>query len=385
MGSSYKGVTMAVNQTMRILGFMTGTSLDAVDMAVLETDGEDIQAFGPAGERKLREATRDLLLEATDQARAWPRDAPEPAIFAKAARAVAEEHLHAAESFLAEHGLAWTNFDLLGVHGQTVLHERPTAERIGRTVQLFDAERLAKVSGRPVAFDFRTADVAAGGEGAPLAPIYHAARARAAGLAAPVAALNVGGVANITLIGADGTLLAFDTGPGNGMIDLMLQSRDLGRFDDGGRLAASGRVDEAALATLLAGEYFAAPAPKSLDRYDFSIEAVAHLTAADAAATLTAFTAEAVVKAFAQGGESPAALIVCGGGRHNPEIMRVLSARAPVPVQAAEAVGWRGDAIEAEAFAYLAARTLRGLPISFPKTTGVPAPMTGGRIARPST
>ena len=383
MGSSYKGATMAVNQTMRILGFMTGTSLDAVDMAVLETDGEDIQAFGPAGERKLREATRDLLLEATDQARAWPRDAPEPAIFAQAARAVADEHLHAAESFLAEHGLAWTNFDLLGVHGQTVLHERPTAERIGRTVQLFDAERLAKVSGRPVAFDFRTADVAAGGEGAPLAPIYHAARARAAGLSAPVAALNVGGVANITLIGADGTLLAFDTGPGNGMIDLMLQSRDLGRFDDGGRLAASGRVDEAALATLLAGEYFAAPAPKSLDRYDFSIEAVAHLTAADAAATLTAFTAEAVVKAFAQGGESPAALIVCGGGRHNPEIMRVLSARAPVPVQAAEAVGWRGDAIEAEAFAYLAARTARGLPISFPGTTGVTVPMTGGRIVNP--
>jgi len=383
MGSSYKGVAMAVNQTMRILGFMTGTSLDAVDMAVLETDGEDIQAFGPAGERKLREATRDLLLEATDQARAWPRGSPEPAIFARAARAVADEHLHAAESFLAEHGLVWTNFDLLGVHGQTVLHERPTAERIGRTVQLLDAGRLAQGSGRPVAFDFRTADVAAGGEGAPLAPIYHAARARAAGLSAPVAALNVGGVANITLIGADGTLLAFDTGPGNGMIDLMLQSRDLGRFDDGGRLAASGRVDEAALATLLAGDYFAAPAPKSLDRYDFSIQAVAHLTAADAAATLTAFTAEAVVKAFAQGGESPAALIVCGGGRHNPEIMRVLSARAPVPVQAAEAVGWRGDAIEAEAFAYLAARTACGLPISFPGTTGVAVPMTGGRIVNP--
>ena len=383
MGSSYKGVTMAVNQTMHILGFMTGTSLDAVDMAVLETDGEDIQAFGPAGERKLREATRDLLLEATDQARAWPRDTPEPAIFAQAARAVADEHLHAAESFLAEHGLAWTNFDLLGVHGQTVLHERPSGDRLGRTVQLLDAKRLALGSGRPVAFDFRTADVAAGGEGAPLAPIYHAARARAAGLSAPVAALNVGGVANITLIGADGTLLAFDTGPGNGMIDLMLQSRDLGRFDDGGRLAASGRVDEAALATLLAGGYFAAPAPKSLDRYDFSIEAVAHLTAADAAATLTAFTAEAVVKAFAQGGESPAALIVCGGGRHNPEIMRVLSARAPVPVQAAEAVGWRGDAIEAEAFAYLAARTARGLPISFPGTTGVAVPMTGGRIVTP--
>lgn len=374
---------MAVNQAMRILGFMTGTSLDAVDMAVLETDGEDIQAFGPSGERKLREETRDLLLAATDQARAWPRGEPEPAIFEDARRAVADEHLHAAVQFLDEHGLAWSDFDLLGVHGQTVLHERPQPGRVGRTVQLLDAERLAIGSGRPVAFDFRSADVAAGGEGAPLAPIYHAARARASGLAAPVAALNVGGVANITLIGADGRLLAFDTGPGNGMIDLMLQSRDLGRFDENGRLAAAGTVDEAALRQLLSGPYFDAPAPKSLDRYDFALHAVEHLSAEDAAATLVAFTAEAVVRAFEQSGEPPGSLIVCGGGRHNPQIMRVLGERAPVPVRAAEAVGWRGDAIEAEAFAYLAARTALGLPISFPGTTGVAAPMTGGRIVRP--
>ncbi|OZA84471.1 MAG: anhydro-N-acetylmuramic acid kinase, partial [Caulobacter sp. 39-67-4] len=233
-----------------------------------------------------------------------------------------------------------------------------------------------------VAFDFRTADVAAGGEGAPLAPIYHAARARASGLAAPVAALNVGGVANITLIDADGTLLAFDTGPGNGMIDLMLQGRDLGRFDENGRLAAAGTVDEAALRMLLSGAYFDASAPKSLDRYDFTLDAVEHLSAEDAAATLVAFTAEAVVKAFDKGAR-PSALIVCGGGRHNPEIMRVLTARAPVPVMTAEAVDWRGDAIEAEAFAYLAARTALGLPISFPGTTGVAAPMTGGRIVQP--
>lgn len=368
---------------MKILGFMTGTSLDAVDMAVLETDGEEIQGFGPAGERKLREETRDLLLKTTDIARAWPRGEPEPAIFVEARRAVAEEHLHAAESFLAEHALSWSDFDLLGVHGQTVLHERPSAERIGRTVQLLDAERMARVSGRAVAFDFRTADVAAGGEGAPLAPIYHAARARASGLAAPVAALNVGGVANITLIGADGGLLAFDTGPGNGMIDLMLQERGLARFDEDGKLASVGRVDERALAVLLSSPYFDTPAPKSLDRYDFSLAPVEHLSPEDAAATLVAFTAEGVFKAFAQGGETPSALIVCGGGRHNPAIMRALAERAPVPVSTAEDHGWRGDSIEAEAFAYLAARTARGLPISFPGTTGVKAPMTGGRIVQP--
>lgn len=367
---------------MRILGFMTGTSLDAVDMAVLETDGHEIQAFGPAGERKLREETRDLLLVATEIARGWPRDKAEPEIFAEAARAVADEHFHAAESFIAEHGLAWSDFDLLGVHGQTVLHERPTPDRIGRTVQLLDAERLAKATGRPVAFDFRTADVAAGGQGAPLAPIYHAARARASGLAAPVAALNIGGVANITLINDDDNLLAFDTGPGNGMIDLMLQERGLGRFDENGRLAASGRVDQKILDAFLASSYFAGPAPKSLDRYDFPLDLVEPLSAEDAAATLVAFTAEAVIKAFDHGAR-PSALIVCGGGRHNPQIMKVLTERAPVPVKTAEDYGWRGDAIEAEAFAYLAARTANGLPISFPGTTGVKAPMTGGRIVRP--
>ncbi|HJV43050.1 anhydro-N-acetylmuramic acid kinase [Caulobacter sp.] len=382
MGPSYRFAGVAVNAPMKILGFMTGTSLDAVDMAVLETDGHDIQAFGPAGERKLREETRDLLLVATEIARGWPRDKPEPEIFAEAAQAVADEHIYAAESFLAEHGLSWNAFDLLGVHGQTVLHERPTPERIGRTVQLLDAGRLAKASGRPVAFDFRTADVAAGGQGAPLAPIYHAARARASGLAAPVAALNIGGVANITLINGEDDLLAFDTGPGNGMIDLMLQERGLGRFDENGRLAAAGRVDQVILDAFLASDYFAGPAPKSLDRYDFPLDLVEPLSAEDAAATLVAFTAEAVIKAFEHGAR-PTALIVCGGGRHNPQIMRALVERAPVPVKTAEAFGWRGDSIEAEAFAYLAARTAKGLPISFPGTTGVKAPMTGGRIVRP--
>jgi anhydro-N-acetylmuramic acid kinase len=155
---------------MRVLGFMTGPSLDAVDMAVLETDGETISAFGAAGERKLSEATRDIMLEATRQALAWPRGAPEPAIFAEAATVGAEEHFAAAEEFLAANGLTWSEIDLIGMHGQTVLHERPQPGRVGRTVQLGDAALLARKSGVPVAHDFRTADVAAGGEGAPLAP-----------------------------------------------------------------------------------------------------------------------------------------------------------------------------------------------------------------------
>ncbi len=372
---------------MRVLGFMTGTSLDAVDMAVLETDGEAIQAFGPAGERKLTEATRDIMLAATHEALKWPRGAPEPAIFAEAARAGAEEHFAAAEEFLAANDLKWSDIDLIGMHGQTVLHERPQEGRVGRTVQLGDAQLLATKAGVPVAYDFRTADVAAGGEGAPLAPIYHLARAKFSKLQPPFAALNIGGVANVTFwpegdpTGVD--IAAFDTGPGNGMIDLMVQARGAGRFDAGGKFASVGRVDAGVLSALLGHPYFRSPAPKSLDRYDFSLEPLEKLELEDAAATLVAFTAEGVKLGFELMGQVPREVVVTGGGRLNPEIMKALAERLPSPVRTAEDLGWRGDSIEAEAFAFLAARTAKGLPISFPKTTGVPAPMTGGRIVQP--
>ena len=368
---------------MRVLGFMSGTSLDAVDMAVVDTDGEKITAFGPAGERKLSEATRSLVLAATEAAKGWPRGAPPPPEFAPAAEAVAREHFAAADAFLAREGLAWRDIELIGFHGQTVLHERPTGGRVGRTVQLGDGELLSRLAGAPVAYDFRTADVAAGGEGAPLAPIYHLARAKASGLQPPSAVLNVGGVANVTLFGERADPLAFDTGPGNGMIDLLVQARGFGRFDAGGRLAAAGRVDEAVLEGYLAHPYFAAPPPKSLDRYDFSLAPLAPLGIEDACATLVAFTAEAIGRGVRLAPEPPRVLVVAGGGRSNPELMRGLAARVPCEVVAAEAVGWRGDALEAEAFAYLAARTLKDLPISFPTTTGAPHAMAGGRIAWP--
>jgi anhydro-N-acetylmuramic acid kinase len=195
--------------------------------------------------------------------------------------------------------------------------------------------------------------------------------------------LNLGGVANVTLFSTTAPPLAFDTGPANGMIDLMVQARGLGRFDKEGRLAAAGRVDEGVLAMLLAQPYFVATPPKSLDRFDFPLSAVDDLSASDAAATLVAFTAETVRLGLDLAVERPQVLIAAGGGRRNPILMAAIAERAGCEVVAAEAVGWRGDAIEAEAFAYLAARTLAGLPISFPGTTGVAAPMTGGRVARP--
>lgn len=376
-------MTTSSKKTLRVLGFMTGTSLDAVDMAVIETDGHDILSFGPAGEMKLDGETRAIIEDAIDDAFDWERDEEEPDSFEDARMAVADAHLAAALGFMAVNGVKSSALDLVGVHGQTVLHEAPTLDQPGRTVQLIDAASVAEGLGVPTAFDFRSADVAAGGQGAPLAPVYHAALVRKAGMPGPVAVLNLGGVGNITLIHADGGLEAFDTGPANGMVDLLVQSRMEKRMDEGGRLAAAGVVDQAVLDGYLAHPYFAATGPKSLDRFDFSLDPVAGLSLEDAAATLTAFAAQAVALGVSRCSEQPKEIVVCGGGRHNPVLLAAIRERVGVPVSTAEDKGWRGDSIEAEAFAFLAARCRLGLPISFPGTTGVPTPMTGGQIVEP--
>ncbi|MFI4934439.1 MAG: anhydro-N-acetylmuramic acid kinase [Caulobacterales bacterium] len=369
---------------MRVLGFMTGTSLDAVDMAVLETDGEEILGLGPAGEKTLDPAARAIVEEAIAEALRWPMGEPAPAIFAAAAAAVAEEHVAAASAFMAKHRLLPNDLDLIGVHGQTVLHEPPMRGRpIGRSVQLIDAAAVARGLGVPTVYDLRADDIAAGGQGAPLAPAYHAALVRYSGLHAPTAVINLGGVANVTLVGTDGAIEAFDTGPANGMIDLLVQARTDQRFDADGALARAGRVDEAVLSAYLAHAYFELSGPKSLDRFDFPLEPVAHLSLEDACATLTAFAAEAAARGVRACSEIPLRLVVTGGGRLNPALMAAIGKRLPLPILTAEDVRWRGDSIEAESFAYLAARAMMGLPISFPRTTGVPAPMSGGRIARP--
>lgn len=362
---------------------MTGTSLDAIDMAILETDGERITGFGAAGEEAMPEPLRALALEAIEAARTWRRGDPEPNLFHNLSEQIAIAHHGAASRFLAANGLDWSDIDLVGMHGQTVMHEAPKDGVPGRTRQLGDGALLARLTGRPVAFDFRTADVWAGGQGAPLAPIYHVARAQASGLEPPLAVLNIGGVANITVIDAAGRVAAFDTGPGNGLIDQWVERHDLGRFDAEGRLAAAGRADARALSKLLRHPYFTAPGPKSLDRYDFALDPVLGLSPADGAATLTAFTAETIAMGLAQTGAGAAGVIVCGGGRRNPTLLSEIGVRCRRPMITAERAGWRGDAIEAEAFAYLAARTLKGLPISFPGTTGVGQPMSGGTIVNP--
>lgn len=365
---------------MRVLGFMSGTSLDAVDLALLETDGREIGGFGPAGERELPDALRRRCLEATAEAQGWT-GGPQPGVFAEVALAVAEFQAEAALDFLRAHGLSPSEVDAAGFHGQTLLHLRPAPGRPGRTIQLGDPHLIARRLGAPVVYDLRQADMAAGGQGAPLAPAYHAALVRRSGFRGSTAVLNLGGVSNLTFVGADGELTAFDAGPANGPLDQWIEGHGEGRYDEGGRISASGRVDEARLRSWLSLPYFEVFGPKSLDRFEFTPRLVEDMALADGAATLAAFSAACVAHALNQAPERPERVIVCGGGRRNAAIMGELRRRAACPVLAAEEVGWRGDSVEAEAWAFLAARSLAGLPITYPGTTGVAEPLTGGRVA----
>jgi anhydro-N-acetylmuramic acid kinase len=241
---------------------------------------------------------------------------------------------------------------------------------------------MHQILGIPVVYDFRTGDVRAGGQGAPLAAAYHQALLRRLGAKGETAVLNLGGVANITWWDGADMLIAFDTGPANAPINDFVKARGHGDMDRDGALALIGTVDEARLAQLLKHPYLSAPWPKSLDRFDFSASMADGLDLRTGAATLTAFTASAVGKALDLLPQRPKRLIVSGGGRHNPALMKMLGERAGVEAINADVVGWRGDAVEAECFGFLAARVLRGLPISFPTTTGAPRPLTAGRIAR---
>lgn len=378
MAASYVARAMAVKPPMRALGLMTGTALDGfIDAALIETDGEEVQALGAWRLHPYGDHLRARLAAAVAAARAWEFQGVPPDI-AAVEREFTVAHAEAVRALCADAGLAVADIDVVGLHGLTLLH-RPAVKR---TWQIGDAAWLARELGVAVAHDFRAADIAAGGQGAPLAPLYHAALMRRAGRSAPAAALNLGGVANVTWWGGGERLIAFDTGPANGPLNEWCERVGAGRFDRDGQLAASGRADEALLARQLAHPFFAQPYPKSLDRFDFNADMAAHLSPADGAATLTAFTGAAIGKSLDLLPARPHELIICGGGRKNPVLMREIETRAGVRAVDCDALGWRGDAIEAEAFAFLAARVLRGLPLSYPETTGAPAPMTGGKIAR---
>ncbi len=356
--------------TVTALGVMSGTSMDGVDVALLDTDGRDVAVPGPWLTVPHADDLRARLAAVVHD----PERADAAALLALES-ALREAFAGAVEALLDRAGRRRHTIVVIGCHGHTILH-RPEA---GITRQIGGGAALAGRLGIDVVDDFRAADVAAGGQGAPLAPLYHAALA--GGLDRPLAVLNIGGVANVTFID-DSTLLAFDTGPGNALVDDWVRHHTGRPYDEGGALAAAGRVDATALARLLDHPYFGREPPKSLDRGDFDPAPVAGLAAADGTATLTLFTAEAVARARHHLPRPPARWLVTGGGRHNRTLLALLRARLGVPVDPVESVGWDGDALEAQAFAYLAVRALAGLPLSLPGTTGVPHPMPGGTLHR---
>lgn len=362
------------------IGLMSGTSMDGVDVAAVETDGRRVFALGPTLFRPYDDHERAAIRAAVAAAPSITGRADRPEPLALAETRVTAAHADAVAAFLNENGLRPDDVAVVGFHGQTVFHA--PARRI--TVQLGDGLALARAIRIPVVYDFRAADVAAGGQGAPLVPIWHAALAAGSDLPRPLAVLNIGGVANLTSIGAGedpSDLVAFDCGPGNAALDDWCLAHVGRPMDEDGRLAASGRVDEAIVARLLGDAFFTQPAPKSLDRNAFRADAVAGLTAADGAATLTALTARAVARGLSILPDAPLVLVVAGGGAHNPTMLGMIAAATSAKVTTAAQVGWSTDFLEAQAFAHLAVRHLERLPLSFPGTTGVPRPMPGGVLA----
>lgn len=356
------------------LGTMSGTSLDGVDAAMLLTDGVSITSFGPSAYRPYSAAEQSLIRAALGQ---WPEGAQVPA---------------AAEMVEGAHAELLSRFDgaeVLGFHGQTLAHD-PGGQG---THQCGNGALLAELLHLPTVWDFRSADVAMGGQGAPLVPFFHFACARYIGATAPLAFLNLGGIGNLTWVDpaaagpeSPGALLAFDTGPANAPLNDLVQARLGLDRDAGGALAATGAVDEAFLAMVLADPWFDLAPPKSLDRSDFAglLEYLTQMPDADAAATLTALVAATVAAGLRHLPAAVSRVLVCGGGRHNAALMADLRRRLPALVEPVEAAGLDGDMLEAQAFAYLAVRVLRGMATSCPATTGTPTLVGGGRISRPA-
>ena len=354
---------------------MSGTSVDAVDAAMILTDGERVFEFGPVAERKYSSQERDAIFDATRAAQAWNWQGEWPlAEIQPALDALTKAHVDAYRDAVSQCRQDQKPV-LAGVHGQTLLHRPPKGRVKGATLQVLDADAIRAAFGIPTVYDFRSADVAAGGQGAPLAPVYHEALVR--DFEHPIAVLNLGGVANITYI-AESEIIGFDCGPANGPIDEWVVGHHRGTYDADGAAALSGNVHEEYLVQWLDHPFFGEAPPKSLDRYDFNASLARGLAYEDGCATLTAFSAAGVAIGLSLLPKPVTQLIVCGGGRRNPALLAELRTRCPIPVRTAEELGWRGDSIEAEAFALLAARSVRGLPLSFPGTTGVPEPTSGG-------
>ncbi|ODA68823.1 Anhydro-N-acetylmuramic acid kinase [Methyloligella halotolerans] len=375
-----------MHDAVTVIGLMSGTSMDGIDVALLSTDGERLTDRGRGLSYPYPLDTRDRVREATKAAwRIWgahPKSqAPSPedmALLEAVEREVTELHADAITDFLDAFGISRSEINLIGFHGQTVFHD--ASRRITR--QLGDGPLLAQLARIDVVHDFRSADIAAGGQGAPLVPAYHRAVSDEVGFEKPLAVVNIGGIANVTWIGADGKVIAFDIGPGNCMIDEWMQQEAGLPFDRNGEAALRGTVDKDVLKRLASHPYYRRKPPKSLDRYDLPGLSERELSLEDGAATLVALAAREIAASAEYLPQRPRRWVLAGGGAKNPAIVQAIVEAVSEPVTSADEMGWSAEHFEAEAFGFLAVRALRKLPLTFPSTTGVPRPMTGGRLAR---
>lgn len=371
-------------KALKIIGLMSGTSLDGIDVAMLETDGEKIHAFGPTYFRTYSDKERKIIEGATQAALKWNFEGAPPNSLSQAEEIIDQAHIEAVQGFLKHNDMLPAQIDLIGYHGQTILHRPPKNAINGKTLQLGVGQKLANALHIGTVFDFRSNDMEHGGQGAPLAPVYHKALVEKSQLTGTTGILNVGGVSNITIISRDGDTIATDCGPGNGPLDSWVAQNNAGSYDKDGRAALAGRPDFTLVYQWLEREFFQKPAPKSADRWDFDVlDDLRGYSIADGAATLIAFTALSIVSTLRLMGQPIDNVIICGGGRRNPALMAALTEELTGQIKSAESVGWKGDDIEAQAFAYLAARNLNRLPLSYPATTGVKTPVSGGILAKP--
>ncbi|MBL0925655.1 MAG: anhydro-N-acetylmuramic acid kinase [Sphingomonadaceae bacterium] len=359
-----------------VIGLMSGTSRDGVDAVLIKTDGLSLVTPIAFQFEPYPDYLRSAIADACDVAMSCTQRQTHP-IIEHCEQSLSERHLTVTHALLKKAGVLASEISLIGLHGHTIAHRAD----LGWTWQIGKAEFLANQLDIPVMSNMRQYDVMYGGQGAPLIPVFH--RALFADTSQPVAVLNLGGVANLTFIGRDGALAAFDCGMANALIDDWMSRKTNYPYDEGGDFAATGVVDATALGNMLEHPFFSASFPKSLDRKDFNLDFVEGLSAGDGAATLTAFSARAVAIGLRQLPAKPKRLIVCGGGRKNRTMIRMIEQYCEIPAVMTDDLGWDGDAIEAQGFAYLAYRCLHGLPITYPGTTGVPEPMSGGVLTRP--
>lgn len=361
---------MSENKVYTALGLMSGTSLDGIDVALVRTDGHNFTELLGFESYPYSDTEREGVRQAFGCR--YANDMTK-----EAENIVTNTHINAIQNFLKNRS---EMPDLIGFHGQTILHD--PSQRF--TWQIGDAGALARAVNIDVVGDMRMADVKAGGQGAPLLPLCH--QAFSTTIEKPIAILNLGGVGNITWLGSDSTddILAYDTGPANALIDDVVKARTGRSYDSDGRLAIAGKLNNKILKKWLTHEYFNKPAPKSLDRNEWDVSDIEKLSLEDAVATLAEFTVRSVVTSILKLPGQPRALYVAGGGRLNKYMMVRLKEMLGFPVGPVEDIGWNGDALEAQGFAYLAVRSVLGLPLTLPATTGVSEPITGGALYKGS-